>query len=138
MTVGILLVTAELFVTISVSYYPPPGVVLGPNEYRAASGPLMVTCTAIGGTGSVSYQWSSNCRACPFRTTTEREIWRVAVYSGDSGTHTCTATTTEADGSASIPFIIKGKRTDIKAKGYFAILRQHNTVQNRFQRQQGH
>ena len=106
---------------------------LGPNEYRAASGPVTVNCTAIGGTGSISYQWSSNCTTCPFQTATEREIIRGAVTSGDNGTHTCTATTTEAEGSASIPFIIKGKRTDIKAK-HFETLRQHNLFKNMFQR----
>ena len=98
-----------LFVNISVSYDPPPGVVLGPNEYRAASGPVIVTCTAIGGTGSISYQWSSDCNSSDFQGATSRMITRAAVHSGDTGTHTCTATTPKGVGSASINFTVTGK-----------------------------
>ena len=100
---------SELFVNISISYNPPPGVVLGPNEYRAASGPVTVTCTAIGGTGDVSYQWSSDCRSCPFQIATQRSIFRGAVHSGDTGTHTCTATTVGITGNTSINVTVKGK-----------------------------
>ena len=84
---------------------------LGPNEYRTASGPVTVTCTAIGGTGSIGYQWSSNCRNCPFQGATSRTITRGAVHSGDTGTHICTATAVTADivGSAIINFTVKGK-----------------------------
>ena len=84
---------------------------LGPNEYRAASGPVIVTCTANGGTGNVSYRWSSTCRSCPFKTATTRMIIRGAVHSGDNGTHTCMAATAEVEGSASITFVVKGKHT---------------------------
>ena len=109
MSVTIIIFISELLVTISDSYNPPPGVVLGPNEYRAASGPVNVTCTAIGGTGSISYQWSSTCSRCPFKNESMRSNIRGAVHSGDNGTHTCTATTTEAEGSASVHFIVKGE-----------------------------
>ena len=98
---------SELFVNISVSYTPPPGVKLGPNEYRAASGPVIVNCIATGGT-NISYRWSSNCR-CPFRTTTSRMITRAAVHSGDTGIHTCTATTAESVGSASVIVTVVGE-----------------------------
>ena len=47
----------SLAVEISVSYIPPPGFTPGPNEYRAASGPVVVTCTATGGSGSGDYQY---------------------------------------------------------------------------------
>ena len=113
----VILSISELFVTISVFYNPPPGVVLGPNEYRAASGPVTVTCTAIGGTGDVSYQWSSDCKSCPFLTANSMFIKRGAVHSGDNGTHTCNATTTEAVGSASIKFTVKGEYTFHQALG---------------------
>ena len=98
---------------------------LGPNEYRAASGPVIVNCNATGGTGTISYQWSSDCRNCPFQGATSRTITRGAVHSGDTGTHTCAATTVTADiiGSASINFAVKGKHTFIKVKSYFAIIR---------------
>ena len=83
---------------------------LGPNEYRAASGPVTVTCTADHeGTGDISYQWSSTCRGCPFQTATSKKITRGAVHSGDTGTHTCMATTAEAEGNASIHFNIVGE-----------------------------
>ena len=103
---------AVLFVNISVSYTPPPGFIPGPNEYRAASGPVNVTCTAIGGTRDVSYQWSSTCRNCPFKTETTRMVERAAVHSGDTGTHTCKAVKGDSEGSASITFIVKGKHAN--------------------------
>ena len=97
-------------VSISVVYNPPDDFTPGPNEYRAASGPVVVTCTATGpGTESVSYQWSSTCRNCPFQSSTLSSITRAAVHSGDTGTHTCVAT--RDDGStarASIDFNVVG------------------------------
>ena len=79
---------------ISVNYTRPADFDGGPNEYRAASGPVTVTCTATGGrrSGTISYQWSSNCRSCPFQFSTSSSITRAAVHSGDNGTHTCVAT----------------------------------------------
>ena len=80
------------------------------NEYRAGSGPVTVTCIATGpGTGPVSYQWSSTCRNCTFRTATSSLIRRVAVHSGDNGTHTCVATKDGNTATASIDFLIVGK-----------------------------
>ena len=106
-----LLFSAELSVVISVSYTPPPGFFPGPNEYRAASGPVTVTCTAIGGTEGVSYQWSSTCRDCVFKTKTTKMVERAVVHSGDTGTHTCTAVKGGMVGNASITFVVKGKHT---------------------------
>ena len=102
---------AGLYVNISVSYTPPPGFIPGPNEYRAASGPVTVTCTAIGETEGVSYQWSSTCRKCLFKTKNTGMIERAAVHSGDNGTHTCKAVKGDLEGSASITFFVKGKHT---------------------------
>ena len=84
---------------------------LGPNEYRAGSGPVTVTCNVTGGTGHISYQWSSDCTSCPFKTETGRSIFRGAVHSGDTGIHTCTATRSESKGSASIHFTVKGEHS---------------------------
>ena len=106
-------------VNISVSYNPPPGAVLGPNEYRTASGPVNVTCTAIGGTGSISYQWSSTCRSCDFQGATSRTITQATIHSGDAGTHTCTAATAENVGSARISFIVKGEHACYCQARYF-------------------
>ena len=100
---------SELHVSINVSYIPPRGAELEPNEYRAASGPVTVTCTAVGGTGPVSYQWASTCRDCPFLTARSSSVYRAAVHSGDTGTHTCTATRGSTTGSASINFSVVGK-----------------------------
>ena len=102
---------AELSVNISVSYNPPLGFIPGPNEYRAASGPVTVTCTAIGGSEGVSYQWSSNCTNCPFKTKNTSMVERAAVHSGDTGTHTCKAVKGGMVGNASITFVVKGKHT---------------------------
>ena len=93
-----------------VTYNPPPGFIPGPNEYRAASGPVTVTCTAVGGgTGPVSYQWSSTCRNCPFKTnSSSNSVTRAAVHSGDTG-FTCMATRGSITGTASINFNVVGK-----------------------------
>ena len=98
--------------TISVDYTLPDGFTGGPTEYRAASGPVTVTCKATGqGTGAVSYQWSSTCRNCPFKSATSSSIRRAAVHSGDTGTHTCVATRNGISASASIEFNVVGKRS---------------------------
>ena len=105
-----LFLVPELFVDVRASYTPPPGFIPGPNEYRAASGPVNVTCTAVGGTGPVSYQWSSTCRNCPFLTENSGSIIREAVHSGDTGDHTCTATrNSRIHGSGSISFNVVGE-----------------------------
>ena len=101
-------------VEISVSYAPPPGFTPGPNEYRAASGPVVVICTAIGGSGSGDYDyvWTSTCSGCVFQTTSTgvtSVIYREAVHSGDIGTHTCTASRGGESGSDSIVFNVVGE-----------------------------
>ena len=99
-----------LAVSISVDYTRPADFNSGPNEYRAASGPVTVTCTATGaGTGTINYQWSSTCRNCPFQSTTSTSIRRGAVHSGDKGTHTCVATRGGCTASASIDFRVVGE-----------------------------
>ena len=97
-------------VNISVDYTPPADFNGGPNEYRAASGPVTVTCTATGaGSGTISYQWSSSCRSCPFQSATSSSITRAAVHSGDTGNHTCEATQNGITASTSINFQVVGK-----------------------------
>ena len=101
----------ELLVNISVDRTDPPGFTpMNPTEYRAASGPQVFTCTATGGTGSISYQWSSTCNGCVFSTSTDARITRTGVHSGDSGTHTCTATDAAGrTGSTGVVFNIVGE-----------------------------
>ena len=109
----------DLAVSISVDYDPPADFTPCPNEYRAASGPVTVTCTATGtGTGAVSYQWSSTCSNCPFQTSTTSLITRAAVHSGDTGTHTCTATQNGATASASIDFNVVGESSHLQKYMY--------------------
>ncbi len=101
----------ELLVSISVDRTDPPGFTPGDStEYRAASGPQVVTCTATGGTGSITYQWLSTCNDCVFSSSTDATICRAAVHSGDTDTHTCTATDTAGrTGSTSVVFTIVGE-----------------------------
>ena len=99
-----------LNVTITIDYMPPPGIMLGSNEYRAASGPVIVSCIAEGADGTVSYQWSSTCRNCPFLNSNLKKINRTAVHSGDTGNHTCTAMdSSNISGSNSVEFNVVGK-----------------------------
>ena len=94
--------------SISVDYTRPADFNGGPNEYRAASGRVTVTCAATGA-GSVSYQWSSTCRNCPFQSATSSSIKRAAVHSGDTGVHTCACTRGGITATASIDFRVVGK-----------------------------
>ena len=105
---------ASLVVEISASYTPPPGFTPGPNEYRAASGPVDVTCTATGGRGSgnYDYEWTSTCSGCRFRITSTGAtsvIDRTAVHSRDNGTHTCTASRGGDSANANIVFNVVGE-----------------------------
>ena len=106
----IIFLLPELAVNISVSYTPPPGTELGPTQYRAASGPVEVTCKVMGNTNSVNYHWSSTCRDCNFQDVTNKFIRRGAVHSGDTGTHTCTAVSEGVTGNASIIFNVVGEQ----------------------------
>ena len=108
-----LLSLLALNVSITVDYTPPPGSNLGTDEYRAASGPVIVTCNS-GGANHVAFLWSSTCGDCTFDNNAKQEIYRAAVHSGDNGTHTCTVTVMSngavvVNGSASINFKIVGK-----------------------------
>ena len=102
---------AALTVEITVDRTDPPGFTPGDStEYRAASGPQVITCTATGGSGSEpTYQWSSDCRDCPFQVSTSGTIFIGVVHSGDTGTHTCTATRGGDSVEASITFNIVGE-----------------------------
>ena len=110
----LIITLVSLVVEISVSYTPPPGFTPDPNEYRAASGPVVVTCTATGGRGSGDYQyvWTSTCSRCIFRRTTTgvtSVISQTAVHSGGNGTHTCTASRGGDSASDSIVFNVVGE-----------------------------
>ena len=104
-----------LTVVITINYTPPPGFTPGPDEYRAASGRVIVTCTATGGAGSGAYQyvWTSTCESCDFQTDPSTGatsvIDRQAVHSGDIGTHTCTASRGGESESDSIVFNVVGE-----------------------------
>ena len=100
----------HLSINITVDYSHRSDFNLGLNEYRAASGPVIVTCAATGPlTGAIDYQWSSTCRNCPFQSTTSSSITRSAVHSGDNGTHTCTVSRGGSTASASIDFLVVGE-----------------------------
>ena len=99
---------AGLAVSIAITYTPPPNAVLGPNEYRAASGPFTFTCEVSGASGSVTYIWTSNCFACVFATATTPSVSRTAFRSTDSGNHTCTAVDAGISGSATTEVNVVG------------------------------
>ena len=101
-----------LHVTITVDYIAPPDASgLGPNDYWAASGPMNVTCFAAGSTGTVTYQWSSNCRMCRFGSNpTTQSVIVPVLSSGLTGNATCTAM--DATGStnrSSTELVVVGK-----------------------------
>ena len=101
----------ELTVSITVDRADPPGFTPeNPTDYRAASGPQVITCTATGGTGvGPIYLWSSTCNGCVFSSNTQAVITRTAVSSRDIGTHTCTATRGGETAMDSIVFNIVGE-----------------------------
>ena len=110
----ILLPPDPLTVSITVDRTDPPGFTPeNLTDYRAASGPQVVTCTATGGSGSgdYDYKWTSTCsRGCAFKNKTKSVISRTAVHSGDVGTHTCTATRDGETAMDSVVFNIVGER----------------------------
>ena len=100
-------------VSITVDRTDPPGFTPeNPTDYRAASGPVIVTCTATGGSGSGDYQYVWTSTSSSFRRTSTgvtSVIEQTAVHSGDIGTHTCTASRGEDSASASIVFNVVGE-----------------------------
>ena len=108
----IILSFTALNVTIKITntstYHPS----LGPNEYRAASGPYYFTCHVEGKTNAnLTYMWNSTCTDCEFSSETSDIIIRTALLSSDNGTHTCTVYEegSGGSGSASIEINIVGK-----------------------------
>ena len=61
----------------------------------------------------MSYRWSSTCRDCLFQTAISSSVTRAAVHSGDTGTHTCTASSSSQTGSTSINFNVVGKPSKV-------------------------
>ncbi len=79
----------ELNVTITIQYSPPAGVTLTPPNYRPATS-VSLRCTAIGTSGSVSYQWSSTCGSSCFVRGSSQTVSRDKLWSYDAGQHMCT------------------------------------------------
>ena len=103
----------ELAVTFDVDYTPPSGFVGGPNDYRAASR-LTITCQGTGGSGMISYLWTSTCSTGCFihsGTFQNQAVGRSSLISVDSGNHTCTVTDSDGGemGSATIEIIVVGE-----------------------------
>ena len=116
----------DLNVSILPVYEAPPDVILGEDEYRAAS-QLTLSCQVTGATGTVSYQWSSTCTGdCFFdaSNSTHRTAQNIStsfrgdadtmydffLRSTDAGTYTCEATDDSGNtGSVSREVKIVGK-----------------------------
>ena len=101
-----------LNVTIAPTYTLPPDFVGGPNDYRAAS-EVTLTCQATGGSGTITYLWTSTCTGpnsnCFVPGKTDQGIYRAILRSTDSGTHTCTATRGGLIGCATIEMNVVGE-----------------------------
>ena len=103
-----------LTVTIDGDYISPPDFVGGPNDYRAASG-VTLTCQVEGGSGAVTYLWSSTCTGaislCFVQTQIDQIVSRSNLRSSDSGTHTCLVTDSAngQTGSATIEMNVVGE-----------------------------
>ena len=67
---------------------------------------MTVICMAA---GPVSYQWSSTCRRCPFKTANSSSVSWPAIHSGDTGVHTCTATSGSISENETVNFNVVGK-----------------------------
>ncbi len=99
-------------VAVVVDYTPP--VDFDPtsdDDYRAGSGPVILTCQVAGAIGAVNYQWSSTCSGDCFllTQTTQSVIQGMFVRAGvDGGTHTCTASDSRGSGSGSTVMNIIG------------------------------
>ena len=75
----------DLNVSILPVYDAPPDVILGEDEYRAAS-LLTLSCQVTGATGTVSYQWSSTCTGdCFFPGTMAMLIQQLRTFPPHSG-----------------------------------------------------
>ena len=100
----------ELAVTFDVDYTPPADFVGGPNDYRAASR-LTITCQATGGSGTVTYLWTSTCTGCFINSQTfqNQVIGRSSLLSVDSDTYTCMATRGSDTGNATIEINVVGE-----------------------------
>ena len=85
--------------SISVDYTPPPDFDYDPTlkQYRAASGPLTLTCEVAGNSGPLAYTWVTPWNQYWIPSTT-RTYSRRALHSDDNGRYTCTAT--DAGGSS--------------------------------------
>ena len=97
-----------LTVTIMIDRTDPPDFVGGPNDYRAASR-VTLTCQVTGGSGTVTYLWTSTCTGCFVPGKTDQTLIRGTTRSTDSGNHTCTATRGALTGSATIEMNIVGE-----------------------------
>lgn len=70
----------------------PPGAYLGENRFLAAAGPITVECLPVKANGTVTFEWSSTCEACPFINSTLSTIVIPYLTSDVTGNHTCNAT----------------------------------------------
>ena len=62
-----------------------------PPYYRPATS-VTLACRAHSATGTVTYQWSSNCTECFASSSTSQNITASILQANDAGVHTCTAT----------------------------------------------
>ncbi len=100
--------STDLTVTIDVDYTSPadfdqPTV----NDFRAASGPVTLTCQVEGATGDVTYQWTSTCGNCFVSGTTQSVTGNFLRVDVDQATHNCTATDSDSGETGSASFVMR-------------------------------
>ncbi len=102
--------STDLTVRIDYAYTSPADFVQPTvNDFRAASGPVILTCELVeGATGTVTYQWTSTCGNCFAKNrATQSVIGDFLRVDRDQGTHTCTATDSDGGETGSASFVMR-------------------------------
>ena len=117
----------ERFHCISISFFilgfdlsinvevDPPGAYLGENRFLAAAGPITVECLPVKANGTVTFEWSSTCEACPFINSTLSTIVIPYLTSDVTGNHTCNATDESGESKeATLEFNVVGELSTVR------------------------
>ena len=98
-------------VRISVNYMPDSDAMLGPNEYRAGSGPVTLTCHVEGvpTQENISYRWTTEDHNWQWDAQVPQIIYRPFLRINHAGIQTCHPTVDNATYDAVIEIKIVGR-----------------------------